>query len=93
MLWLITLFCCCRVKQKTSPEKCMEYIHKSLTDICHESGFEGLQYYGGPEVMCYECNKMIILSCMEYGKATLDLYPTCGTCDDEEYDVKKIMVS
>lgn len=70
----------------------MKFIHDSLTDICDKSGFEGLEYYGGPEVMCEGCKKMVVLSCMEYGDPNLDLEPTCGTCDYETYDVKKIMV-
>ena len=45
----------------------ISFIHLNyLSKICVESGFKGLAYCGGPEVICQKWNKPTILPCVEY---------------------------
>ena len=87
----IVLFC--RLRKNTSPIDYIDFIHKSLSKICKESGFEGLDYYAGPEIMCEGCDEMIVLPCVEYeGEGALEPELECEGCYTE-YDVNNIMVS
>lgn len=70
-------------------------IHESLSKICKESCFEGLNYYGGPKVMCEKCNEILILPCMKY-EEDMNFNPhheTCHTqfCVNEVLSVSKLM--
>ena len=61
-----------------------------LSRICAASGFKGLTYCGGPEVICKTYNKPTILPCVKYNKDNLsseaDTQPSCQLCGCIEYE-------
>ena len=75
----------------------ISFIHKELlSKICKESDFEGLAYYGGPEVMCEKCDRKVILPCVEYDvmsgvEEEPKTTPKCEGCGTK-YDVNKLLV-
>ena len=76
---------------------CIKFIHLNfLSKICAESGFKGLAYCGGPEVICKELKKPSILPCVEYSKeedfsCELNPQPLCRLCRRTEHeDVNKL---
>ena len=83
---------------KRPPIDYISFIHKELlSKICKESYFEGLAYYGGPEVMCEKCDRMVILCFVEYDvmsgvEKEPKSRPKCGGCNTE-FDIEKLLVS
>ena len=76
----------------------ISFIHLNfLSKICAESGFKGLAYCGGPEVICKELKKPTILPCVEYCKEEdfghePNLQPSCRLCRRTEHeDVNKLV--
>ena len=75
----------------------ISFIHKELlSKICTESDFKGLAYYGGPEVMCEKCDRMVLLPCVEYDvmsgvEEEPKITPKCEGCGTK-YDVNKLLV-
>ena len=71
---------------------CIQFIHLNfLSKICTESGFKGLAYCGGPEVICKKLNETIILPCVKYCKKEdfsleVNLQPSCQLCQIIEHD-------
>ena len=62
-----------------------------LSKICAVSGFKGLAYCGGPEVICKTYNKPTILPCVEYNKEDdfsreADTQPPCQLCGRIEHE-------
>ena len=86
----------CRVDERP-PINHISFIHKELlSKICIESDFEGLAYYGGPEVMCMKCDRMVILPCVEYDvmsgvEEEPKTTPKCEGCGTK-FDVNKLLV-
>ena len=75
----------------------ISFIHLNfLSKICAESGFKGLAYCGGPEIICKELKKTSILPCVEYSteedfSLEVDLQPSCRLCRRTEHeDVNKL---
>ena len=70
----------------------ISFIHQNfLAKICAESGFKGLAYCGGPEIICKELKKPTILPCVEYNKEEdfsleVDLQPSCRLCQMTEHE-------
>lgn len=60
--------------------------------ICEESGFEGLDYFGGPEVMCKVAGEKMVLPCFQYGQEGVKETYTCEMCM-VNHDIKELMVS
>lgn len=87
----------CRLK-RTAPIEYIQFIHEKLFAICQYSGLEGLEYYGGPEVVCEDCSddgEGIVLRCVEYNTdcetaTKADNAPTCDRCK-VEFDVNKLL--
>lgn len=84
-----------RPKAERAPIKYIQFIHKKLFDICRQSGLEGLDYYGGPEVACKDCGRFV-LRCVEYKTGVEEVTeahsnPACYFCM-EEYDVNKLLL-
>ena len=76
---------------------CISFIHLNfLSKICAESGFKGLAYCGGPEVICKKLKKPTILPCVEYSKEEdfsreVNLQPACRLCGMTEHeDINKL---
>ena len=76
----------------------ISFIHLNfLSKICAESGFKGLAYCGGPEVICKKLNEPTILPCVKYCKEEdfsleVDLQPSCRLCQRTEHeDVDKLV--
>lgn len=60
------------------PIEYIQYVHKEfLSKICKESGFEGLDYFGGPEVKCDDCGELSVLRCVEYGREDVRQTDSC----------------
>ena len=62
-----------------------------LSKICAASGFKGLAYCGGPEVICKTYNKPTILPCVEYNEEDdfsreADTQPSCQLCGRIEHE-------
>ena len=71
---------------------CINFIHLNfLSKICSESGFKGLAYCGGPEVICNNLNEPTILPCVKYCKKEdfsreVNLQPSCRLCLMTEHE-------
>ena len=93
---IIILSVDCRVDERP-PIDYISFIHNELlSKICKESDFEGLAYYGGPEVMCEKCDRMVILPCVEYDvmsgvEEEVKTTPKCVLCGTK-FDANKLLV-
>ena len=69
----------------------ISFIHLNfLSKICAESGFKGLAYCGGPEIICQKWNKPTILPCVEYCtkehySREVDTKPSCLLCERTDH--------
>ncbi len=84
------------MKKDTLPVEYIQFIHeRCLSKIYEERGFEGLSYFGGPQIKCEYCNKMVVLPCVKSGiDSDPNPTPSCPSCDfDCAVDVNDFLVS
>ena len=70
----------------------IHYIHGFLCEICKESGCEGVEFYGGPEVKCDGCDELRILCCVLFDELAASDCVECPFCQ-KSHDVNKLLVS
>ena len=66
-----------------------------LSKICKESGLSGLDYFGGPQVICRSCDWEEVVPCVVYKSEDVrqveDLQ-TCAVCG-EDLNIEQWLVS
>ncbi len=85
-----------REDENKSLRRYISFIHKEfLLKICRDSGFEGLEYHGGPEVKCEVFRKTVVLESVSYKsgeESEEEAKKTANCCPNEVHTVDDILV-